>query len=138
MKVSFAALGLLLISTVQALPLPEGDKCQVAKVQNSTAPVTKSLHIRDDVKGWNSLPGLATIDDMVLGIFFDWARKVVAKKEPISKWHDKENNRFESNSWALSPHEVSVLEAWVDETGQPAWGTEADVLTKIPHGRKES
>ncbi|KAI8673326.1 hypothetical protein NCS55_00651900 [Fusarium keratoplasticum] len=138
MKASFAALGLLLISAAQALPLPEADKCHVAKVQNSTVPVTKSLHKRDDVKGWNSLPGLATIDDMVLGIFFDWARKAVAKKQPISKWHDKENNRFESNSWALSPHEVSVLEAWVDETGQPAWSTEADVFTKIPHGRKES
>ncbi|KAH7249482.1 hypothetical protein MRS44_007227 [Fusarium solani] len=137
MKVSFAALGLLLISAAQALPLPEAHKCRVAKVQNSTAPVTKSLHKRD-VKGWNALPGLATIDDMVLGIFYDWARKVTAKKQPISKWHDKENNRFESNSWALSPHEVSVLEAWVDETGQPAWSTEADVFSKIPHGRKES
>ncbi|KAI8672072.1 hypothetical protein NCS56_00669600 [Fusarium sp. Ph1] len=127
MKVSFAALGLLLISTAQAHPLPKADKCHV----------TKSLHKRD-VKGWNALPGLATIDDMVLGIFYDWARKVTAKKQPISKWHDKENNRFESNSWALSPHEVSVLEAWVDETGQPAWSIEADVFSKIPHGRKES
>ncbi|KAL6363988.1 hypothetical protein LRP88_03421 [Fusarium phalaenopsidis] len=127
MKVSFAALGLLLISTAQAHPLPKAGKCHV----------TKSLHKRD-VKGWNALPGLATIDDMVLGIFYDWARKVTAKKQPISKWHDKENNRFESNSWALSPHEVSVLEAWVDETGQPAWSTEADVFSKIPHGRKES
>ncbi|KAM6505118.1 hypothetical protein FSOLCH5_015038 [Fusarium solani] len=80
MKVSFAALGLLLISAAQALPLPEAHKCRVAKVQNSTAPVTKSLHKRD-VKGWNALPGLATIDDMVLGIFYDWARKVTAKKQ---------------------------------------------------------
>lgn len=80
MKVSFAALGLLLISAAQALPLPEANKCGAHKVQNSTAPAAKSLHKRD-VKGWNAMPGLATIDDMVLGIFYDWGRKVVAKKE---------------------------------------------------------
>ncbi|RSL86431.1 hypothetical protein BHE90_003598 [Fusarium euwallaceae] len=115
MKVSFVALGLLLISAAQALPLPETEKFHVAKVQNNTAPVTKSLlHKRVG-------PGLqwATRGIMAMGASF--GRIVSPKpKQPLSYWKDKENSPFESNSWALTQHELNLIDAKVEETGRIA------------------
>lgn len=78
MKVSFAALGLLLISATQALPLaPEPDKCHVVKVQNNTAPVTKSLRKRI-IK---AIPDMGWFAPIVMHIATDLGRKLQPKKK---------------------------------------------------------
>ncbi|EEU42395.1 uncharacterized protein NECHADRAFT_122552 [Fusarium vanettenii 77-13-4] len=118
MKVPFAALGLLLISAAQALPLPKTDK---------TAPISKTVHKRAVYGLWNGFPHIGKSDDVLLGLMFDLGRKVQPHPKmqahrctAVSHWHDKENDRFESNSWALSPHELRIFDEIVKQDNQPA------------------
>ncbi|KAI8718298.1 hypothetical protein NCS52_00608400 [Fusarium sp. LHS14.1] len=112
MKVPFAALGLLLISAAQALPLPK---------TNKTAPISKSVHKRAIYGVWNGFPHIGKVDDVLLDWMFDLGRRIFPHpKMPLSNWHDKENDRFESNSWSLSPHELRIFDEIVKQDNQPA------------------
>ncbi|KAM0428877.1 hypothetical protein ACHAPT_006677 [Fusarium lateritium] len=117
MKLS-SGLALLLIGIAQALPLSEARKSHVSEVQNNAR-----LKLAKRIYHWASIPLPDQYDDAILEAFKSMGQNLQAitrKKPALSSWDDKENNRYQSNSWGLTDYETLLLDKLVEDTGWPA------------------
>ncbi|KAJ4328363.1 Mitochondrial dicarboxylate transporter [Fusarium piperis] len=97
--------------------------CQLASYDGIKQSLVDNFSLKDGTPTQLLASLLAgNYDDALMGFIHVMAERFAyfSTQQPLSSWDDKENSRFESNSWALGQHELNIIEELSDATGKHA------------------